>query len=406
MNKTIVKQCLDIDQVDVYPFSSRGNALVGQEMFKILDSAKKLEEKGEYIYHLELGNPRFPPPPQIIDATIAALKNLNVGYVSSAGLLELRKVLAERATLLSGRCITTDHVVISTTNLLISQFLDLTCNRGDRVALFTPAFPTYYAAIQYIGLDAVEIPLDPATGFDLTNNLIDEALAAKPKALIVNSANNPTGAIYGQENMEYLVKRCREQGVWILSDETYAEICYHESFYSLSGSGYSQLIVISSFSKLFSIPGYRTGYALAQPEVVEKFTLSNSTLISCLPIFTQLGCVAGVMVMDSYTKKIRSHFGGLIKKCLEVIDEADILFCSSPRSGFYIFLDISRTGLNDIAFCNSLLQTRHTAVTPGSSFGVAYSNYIRVAVCGKSEDVVGGIREVLSFAHEMIEALD
>jgi aspartate/methionine/tyrosine aminotransferase len=386
-----------------HKFSLRGRALVGQEMFKVLDRARSLEEAGNYIYHLELGNPRFPPPREVIDATVDALREFNVGYTSSAGLPELRQILAEKVKQESGRNITKDNFVISPANLIINQFLDLTCNPGDRVAIFTPAFPTYYAAIAHIGLETIEVPLNPESGFDLNEKDVEKALAKSPKAILLNSPNNPTGAIYSKGVIEYLAMRCNAEGVWLLSDETYAEACYNKQFNSLVASDYPLLVVMSSFSKIFSIPGYRTGYAIAYPDVAEKFALSNSTLISCLPPFTQLGCVAGVNVMNTFTETVRKHFGELITICLQIIDEAELFPHSNPVAGFYIFINIEKTGLDDVNFCKQLLDHHHTAVTPGRSFGLNYSNYIRIAVCGKRDDVINGTKKVVAFAKQLID---
>ncbi|MEO7862591.1 MAG: aminotransferase class I/II-fold pyridoxal phosphate-dependent enzyme, partial [Nitrospirales bacterium] len=131
-----------VEQHKPLPFSQRAECLLGQEMFKVLDRARKIEESGVHINHLELGNPRLAPPPDIIAMTIKALQSLNVGYTSSAGHPDLRLALAERYTKTAGRRVEIENVVVSTANLLISQFLDLTCDRGDRVVLFTPTFPS------------------------------------------------------------------------------------------------------------------------------------------------------------------------------------------------------------------------------------------------------------------------
>ena len=123
-------------------FSSRGEQLIGQEMFRVMDRAQMLERQGHRIYHLELGNPRMAPPSQILDSTIRELDARQVGYAPMAGLPELRMALADRYAALTGRSITAAQIVISPANLLIHQFLDITCNPDDRVALFTPAFPS------------------------------------------------------------------------------------------------------------------------------------------------------------------------------------------------------------------------------------------------------------------------
>ena len=136
-----------------FPFSLRGERLVGQEMFKVMDRAQRLEQEGHHIYHLELGNPRMAPPPEIVAATVAAVQDMQLGYTPMAGLLELRSALATRYAGITGRPLDARHVVISPANLLIHQFLDITCDPGDRVVLFMPAFPSYLAAASHMGLE-------------------------------------------------------------------------------------------------------------------------------------------------------------------------------------------------------------------------------------------------------------
>lgn len=384
-----------------FPFSARAERLIGQEMFKVMDRAKALEREGHTIYHLELGNPRMPPPREIMEATLQALQAKQVGYAPMAGIRELRDAIAERASRNAGCRISGESVAISPANLLISQFLDLTCNPGDRVVLFTPAFPSYWAAASHIGLDITPVPLSRNNGFHLDEPQIDAAVAAKPKAIIVNSANNPTGAVYTRSMLTLLARRCEEEGIWLLSDETYAELVFGRPFFSLAAYESPQLVVMSSFSKVFSIPGYRVGFALAHPTVVEKLALSTSTLISCLPIFTQVGCLAGLSVLDRYAESVRMQCRRVMRACVELINSSGILRCAMPESGFYLFVDISRTDLDDVTFCRHLLEERHTAVTPGRSFVVGCESFVRIATCGQEDDVMEGVRRVVKLAGEL-----
>ena len=185
------------------PFSDRGNALVGQEMFRILDRAKIAEKQGTKVFHLELGNPRLTPPAEIFEVTKKAIDNKLLGYTSSAGLMELRVEIAQRYSSNSSRSISEGNVVVGIANLLISQFIELTCNRGDRIVFFSPVFPTYLAAGIHAGLEIVDIPLSAENGFDLTDNDVGRAIENKPKAIIVNSANNPTGRVYARKTLQY-----------------------------------------------------------------------------------------------------------------------------------------------------------------------------------------------------------
>jgi aspartate/methionine/tyrosine aminotransferase len=382
------------------PFSARGDALIGQEMFKVLDKAKKLELDGKKVFHLELGSPCMPPPEEIFKDTIKALENRLTGYTSSSGLLELREEIGRQYSLNHKNKISAEEVVISPANLLVSQFMDLVCDRGDRIVLFSPVFPTYLAASAYIGLDVQDIPLSSSSGFDLSVEAVDKALSLKPRAIVVNSANNPTGRVYSQHLLEYLARKCDEEGVWLLSDETYASIAFGRHFFSLAGLDHPQLVVISSFSKIFSIPGFRIGYAIANKKVAEKLTLSNSTLFSCSPAFTQIGCLAGLRQLSDYENKVKSHYQEVMQEMAKIMRRSSVVEFSDPDAAFYFFVDISRTSLKDTEFCELLLSQKYTATTPGSSFGKQFDNFVRIALCGNIEDLKEGVCRFMEFAEE------
>lgn len=386
--------------VSALHFSQRGERLIGQEMFKVMDRAQALERQGHRVYHLELGNPRIAPPQEIIEATVAAIEAKQLGYAPMAGLLELRTALADRYARITDRAIDEHQVVISPANLIISQFLDVTCNPGNRIALFTPAFPSYWAAAAHIGLEVIPVPLSQDNGFHLAESHIEAALALHPRAIIVNSANNPTGAVYTQTMLELLARRCEEEQVWLLSDETYGDLSFGRPFFSLASCASPQLVVMSSFSKVFSIPGYRVGYAIAHPSVADKLALSTSTLISCLPAFTQLGCLAGLSLLDRYATHVRSHCKRVTGTCASMINRSGVLRCASPESGFYLFVDLQQTGLTDTSFSARLLEELHTAVTPGSSFGSDCASFIRIATCGQETDVLEGVQRVIQCARQ------
>lgn len=382
-------------------FSSHGERLIGQEMFRVMDQAQLLERQGHRVYHLELGNPRMAPPREIIDATMQALQSGQLGYAPMAGVMELRAALADRYTSLTGEGVTSAQVVISPANLLIHQFLDITCNPGERVVLFTPAFPSYWAAATHLGLEVVPVPLPEHDGFHLSRQAVDSAVAARPRAIIVNNANNPTGAVYSAAILRELVARCEKAGIWLLSDETYADLSFDRAFCTLASPQTGHVVVMSSFSKVLSVPGFRTGYAVANESVITKIALSNSTLYSCLPAFTQMGCLAGLSVLDRYAETVRAHGSRLIDSCHHHINKSGLLYCSHPQSGFYLFVDIAGTGLDDMTFCRRLLEEHHTAVTPGRCFGQDYASFIRLATCGDDEDVREGVSRTIAFAQKI-----
>ena len=380
-------------------FSQRGEALIGQKMFAILDHAKKLESEGCKVIHLELGDPILYPPGRIVNETVMSLLNSDVGYTSSSGLYELRNDLSFYLNNKYANNITINNIIISVANMLIYQTLDIICNEKDIISLFTPAFPTYFASSKYIGLDIKEVPLVIEDGFGLTKQYIDKAFSFKPKVIIVNSGNNPTGVVYSEEILSYLLEQASVNNCWIISDETYSMLSFEKEYFSCLNLKYRKLIVISSFSKVFNLPGYRVGYAVADPDVCDKLSLSSSTLYSCLPIFTQKGIKKGIPILDEFSDDRKKHYDSLSHECVGLINKCKFIRCIQPDSAFYIFIDIGELNIKDEEFCIELLKKYYVAVTPGSSFG--YKGFIRISITGEKKDVKVGLSKIIEFSEDI-----
>jgi aspartate/methionine/tyrosine aminotransferase len=378
--------------------SRRGNTLVGQEMFKVLDKAKLLESQGKKIIHLELGQPRFSPPKNLIKSTINSLKKKDFGYSSSYGIYSFREKLRRRLKRKYAE-IKVENIIISTANLLISQCLHLLTNAKDKIVVFSPTFPSYIAATNFLELDLIQIPLDFKNKFQVTYSDIDKAISANPKVIIINSANNPTGAVYNIEIIKYLKTECLKNNIWIISDETYSDIVFNKNFSSFLDRNFENSIVISSFSKIYSIPGYRLGYAVGRKSIIDKLSLSNSSLVSCHSIFTQKG-------VESILDEDKSYIFEINKKLKDLVERVKKIFLSSkalkenfiaPDAGYYIFLNISRSGLKGFDFCNMMLDKFSVACTPGISFGNDFDEYIRISICGNEKDVIEGVKKIVAY---------
>jgi aspartate/methionine/tyrosine aminotransferase len=383
-------------------FSKRGDALIGQEMFHLLDLSKNLELEGKHVYHLELGDPKNYrgyknyPPGRVINKTIMSLLNYDVSYASSSGLLPLRQKLALYFSEKFAKEIKTENIVISTANLLIYQILDIICESNDIVALFTPTFPSYIASCKYINATIHKVPLLIDDCFELTKNCIDKAFSVRPKVVFVNSGNNPTGAVYDEEVLKYLLEQAIKHDCWVVSDETYGMLCYNKEYFSMINLDYEKLVIISSFSKVFNIPGYRIGYAIADHRVTYKISLSSSTLYSCLPVFTQEGIIEGIFIIDKFAADQKKYYKKLSSECMKILNKSDYLSCIAPASAFYLFIDIRKLEMNDKLFSSRLLEDYRTVVTPGTSFG--YEGFIRASICGNIDDVKNGLRQIVLFA--------
>ena len=280
--------------------------------------------------------------------------------------------------------------------MLIYQLLELICNSSDKVCIFTPGFPTYFAAAKYIGLNISEVPLESSDNFHLKFEHVDEAIAKNPKVIIVNSGNNPTGAVYDKKVLDHLVDKASENNIWIISDETYGMLSFNKTYFSLLELNYNKIVVISSFSKVFSVAGYRVGYVVADPKVIQKIVLSSSTLYSCLPIFVQEGIQEGLDILDEFTQKRKSDYKELSSECINILRKDNRISCLAPDSGFYLFIDIRKLGLDDFTFCSTLLEDYGTALTPGSSFGKP--GFVRACFCKDINVVKEGLEDLVLFA--------
>lgn len=374
--------------------SKRANKLVGQEMFIILDKAKDLESNGKKIIHLELGQARLAPPPNLLNETCKSLKNKEVGYSSAFGVYSLRKKIQEKLQNQEKLKVDINNILISTANLLITQTFHLVTDEKDSIVAFTPTFPSYFSAANFLNLNLIQVPLSFKNSFALTKKAVDIAINKNPKVIIINSANNPTGAVYSEEVISYLLDRCLKKNIWLISDETYSDISYGQSFFSLKHAISKNVIVFSSFSKIYSIPGFRLGYALANPRIIEKLSLSNSSLISCLPIFTQKGVEKILLNDSSYVENAKEMISNVLKKVVKILNNSKSLsnMYVLPQAGFYIFIDISQSGMKSFEFCDYFLKNYFIACTPGICFGSRFDNFIRISICGEQKDLIQGIK--------------
>lgn len=387
-----------------FDISKRGKDLLGQEMFKILDQAKNLESLGKEIIHLELGQARFTPPVGVKASLISSLTEKKVGYSSSYGLEMLRKNLVTKLNNNNDLDLKIENVLISTANLLISECIHLLADKTDKIALFSPTFPTYIAAAKFLENNIVDIPLKFENSFQLTFDDIDEAIRKKPKVILINSANNPTGQVYSKEIIDYLVEKTRSHNIWLISDETYGELCFDAEFTSLSSYSLDHIVVISSFSKIYSIPGFRLGYAISNSSVIEKLSLSNSTLISCFPIFTQEALVDAVINDSNYLDRINHYLKELTNQLKDNVGSNNIFNDSIvfPKSGFYLFINIKKTKLKSFEFANKLLNEYFVATTPGKCFGESFDDFIRISYTGEKNAVLKGMTILKNFYLSLI----
>ena len=377
-------------------FSDLAHRLVGQEMFHVLDKAGVIERSGGKVYHLELGDPHLPPDPVISECIQNSLNNHQHHYVPSSGSLEYKNAICNLIKITQNIDLESKNIIAATANYLITNFLSITCNPSETVLVITPCFPSYLASAKMLNINVHEFPTTPDNGYIPNETLFDTIEQVKPKAIIVNSANNPTGAVYSKDFLLKLIDVAKKNNCWILSDETYSLIVYGDNFYSLLNSDYEKIVVLSSLSKSFSIAGYRMGYHVSKSD--EFNSHSNkflSTNISCSPSFIQLGCATYLNKNELVVKTVKDTNDHYKLICDELFSTNSWLKnnLKQPKASFYLFIPVNKNG-NEFAL--NLINNDHVAVTPGKAFGKHFESYVRATICGPKSDVIEGIKILTS----------
>lgn len=375
-------------------YSDLSQRLVGQEMFHVLDKARKLEQGGKEVFHLELGDPFSQPNPAILEAVSQALKNNGWHYTSPGGETVLKVQIKEFLKSHFSTEATVDSITVAPANFLITNFLSITCGPSDTLLVVTPCFPSYLASAKMLGLNILEHPTSAANGYDLDDEIIEKIRIHKPKAIIINSANNPTSAVYSQTILRKIIDVAKSINAWVLSDETYGLLTYDNSFETLLNEDYEHLVVLSSFSKIFSVPGLRLGFQVTKSTKFTELSAKYlSTTISCIPPFIQKGCAKFLENQDLIEDVINAARNYYAQNTQKIFEEVTALsqWIKPSKSAFYLFIPLPE-GVNGKQFALELINEFHVAVTPGISFGSDYNSFVRVATCGEDKKVLQGIR--------------
>jgi aspartate aminotransferase len=370
--------------------SDQANKLLGQPMFKVLAKTKEMERQGRKIIHFEIGDQNFPTPQPVISAAIESLNKGETYYTESMGLLDLRKAICEFSENIYGLKPNTNQVVVLTANTIIDYVIRCVANPGDEVIYPDPGFTTYHSVINYTGMSGKRVSADKTT-LRVLPQTISDAITSKTKLVIVNSPNNPTGSVNTIEELEEIYDMCEKRGIVLLSDETYSSIYYgSEKPASLATENRlkNNLVVLKSFSKNYSMAGWRMGYALAPEQLAEKLGLMLQTSLSCYPIFTQRGAIEALKTPESVLEERRKDLKERRDLLVNGLNEVKGIQCRFPEGAFYVFADISGTGLNGEQFSNKLLSEGGVAILPGNCFGPFGENYVRMCFGTTSKEAI------------------
>jgi len=372
-------------------FAKRMETLGTETAFEVLAKAKALEKQGKDVVHLEIGEPDFDTPRNIKEAATKAMNSGYTHYVPSAGIPELRQAIAEYISKTRNISVSADEVVVTPGAKPIMFFSILALvNPGDEVLYPNPGFPIYESLINFVGAKPVPIPLKEENDFSLDPEYVKQKITKKTKMIIINSPENPTGGVITREQLKVIADCITDRDdVFVLADEIYSRIIYegkHESITQFSGMK-EKTILLDGFSKTYAMTGWRLGYGVMQKDLALKVAQLMTNSNSCTCAFTQMAGVEALKGPQTEPEKMDAEFKKRREVIVSGLNNIEGITCKKPRGAFYVFPNITRTGMDCRKLGDYLLNTAGVAVLPGTSFGKYGEGYLRLSFANSVENI-------------------
>jgi len=347
---------------------------------------------------LEVGQPDFPTPPHIVAAAKLAMDEGWTGYTATAGLLSLRERIAGKLQRVNG--ITADpeaEITIGPGGVgAIAALVGALVEPGDEVLLPDPGWPNYRLMTTWSDTRAVYYPCPAENGFGPDLEQLAALVTPRTKVLVVNSPNNPTGAVYSQDVQRALLEIADSHGVWVVSDECYDELVFDGEFKSLATFGSDRVLSAYTFSKSYSMTGWRIGYATGDRQVIDgavKVLESNS---SCVSTISQKAAEAALDGPQDCVGEMRDAYRRRRDLACAQLEEHGLLL-ARPSGAFYVMADVSAAGIDSRSFAIKFLEERGVSVAPGTAFGEVGAHAVRISLASSEADLQEGIGRLAEF---------
>ena len=359
----------------------------------VMRAANERQAAAGDVLHLELGQPATAAPARVIEAAKAALSSDQLGYTEALGLMGLRQRISDHYRDTQDIVVAPDSIIITTGSSggFVLAFL-AAFDAGDRVALVDPGYPGYRNILLALGVEPVCIPTGLETRFQPTPELL-ELHADRLDGLIVASPSNPAGTMLGADQMQALAVYCREKGIRLISDEIYHGITY-------AGVGVSVLryldeaVVANSFSKYFSMTGWRIGWIVVPPDLLRSVECLAQNLYISAPTLSQFAAQAAFDCVAELDANV-ARYAANRKLLLEELPKAGFDRLAPVDGAFYIYADVSHLTNDSEEFCRRILADTGVAITPGTDFDHARGRaFMRISFSGATEDIVEAARRL------------
>ena len=352
----------------------------GEGAFDVLVKARALEAKGHSIIHMEIGEPDFPTPVNIVEAGRQALADGWTKYGATQGDPELREVIAELVSKTRGISVSEQNVVVTPGGKPILFFpLLALLEPGDEVLYPNPSFPIYESVIRYCGAAPLPLPLVEERGFSLDLDMLRAKLSPRTKVLMINSPQNPTGGVIPEEDIRAIAELVRDRDIMVLSDEVYSNIYFDRkpfSIASLPGMA-EKTIILDGFSKTYSMTGWRMGYGVMPEWLVDGVCLMMVNCVSHTASFSQRAGIEALTGPQEAVAEMVAEFKRRREVIVEGFNRIPGFSCTMPGGAFYAFPNVKKTGIPSDDLADRILNEAGVACLTGTSFGLFGEGYLR-----------------------------
>jgi aspartate/methionine/tyrosine aminotransferase len=383
-------------------FAERVGRLGTESAFEVLARARALESDGRNIVHLEIGEPDFATPDNVVEAAVSAMHEGYTHYTPAGGIAEARGAVAGFVSRRLGIEVEPREVVLVPGSKNVLHFMLLACvEPGDEVILPDPGYPIYASLVDFIGAVPVRVTLREDRGFRMDLDELASLVSPRTRLLIVNSPQNPTGGVLTAEDIDFIANLARERDLLVLSDEIYSQILYggtHHSLLSRPGMK-ERTVLMDGMSKAYAMCGWRLGYAVAPPELARLMETLMINTSSCAAAFTQMAAIEALESPDSAmaVERMVAEFRSRRDLVVDSLNAMPGVRCARPEGAFYAFPNISATGFDERELALRLLDEAGVAVLAGSTFGPAGRGFIRVAYTQSEGDLTLGMERIADF---------
>jgi aspartate aminotransferase len=375
-----------------------------ERAFEVLARARALEAQGREVIHLEIGEPDFPTPANIVEAGIRALRDGHHHYCPSAGLPELREVCAAHLSETRGVQIGPDRVLIAPGAKWFLFFgVAALCDPGDEVIYPNPGYPIYESAIRWAGAKPVPLPITEDRGFAFTPEDLAARLSGRTKLVILNTPANPTGGALDHELNAGIAQVLADHDCVVLSDEVYRELLYDGEHDSIASHGLlDRTILLDGFSKTFAMCGWRLGYAAVPEPMVEPLTRFLINSIACTAPAVQLAGVEALTGPRDDIDAMVAEFARRREVVVAGLNRLPGVSCIVPRGAFYAFPNITGTGVGERELAGRLLEQAGVAVLAGSDFGEHGAGYLRLSYANSLENLEAAMHAMRGLLEQVL----